>query len=281
MQFSGESFLDRAKLSQRLSDHLRCTRLTESSVVSLSAITTDRQLEARWAEYRDAIDRSSTRTSQQGPHSPLLYPPSGFGILFDPTKCQERTHNVLRSACQLTTLAAELTSLRTTQIFSPGFSAQSQNVQRLTAVTRSISEIAVATQAINQASHDNDYVFEACRIAAAIYAVSIQRRMFFQQAADIVNDESIHANPIQSLIYALQRTDIAGCWDNMCGVLLWITLIGGAAATDQQARSWLLGITMRCCIVLLVERGDAVVESFRALLQVTSLWVEGGSSAFT
>lgn len=154
-----------------------------------------------------------------------------------------------------------------------------QSDPRFSAVSHSIDELAVSIHALNQLPSDDDYVFDACRIAALVYEISIARRVPFQQAAEMVGAEGIRNMPVQSLVFALQHTDLSSCWDNMCGVLLWIALVGSAASADSQDKSWLLSIAMRCCIVLLVERGDAVAETMRTMLEVTSLWADGGAAA--
>jgi hypothetical protein len=129
--------------------------------------------------------------------------------------------------------------------------------------------------ALSHARYDGDWVYESCHIAVTLWATAISHKTSLTEAATLLERRGSMEAPVSKLVYALHQTDLSKCWDNMAGVLLWMSMIGGAAAKLQQEKSSLLAVAMRCIIVLLPEHRFALLDSLRKLLKVMQLWTDG------
>ncbi|EAT91356.2 hypothetical protein SNOG_01707 [Parastagonospora nodorum SN15] len=109
---------------------------------------------------------------------------------------------------------------------------------------RHLTDVFIETE-VQGHSRSNDWVYEACRIAAVIYTNAIKN---LSKIGDY--DPSISAgccssrgdtapSPTKSLpeqlFEALQKTDLAGIWQDMAGVLYWVCVVGAAAAHTLAA----------------------------------------------
>lgn len=122
-----------------------------------------------------------------------------------------------------------------------------------------------------QSHGDNHPVwrYEACRLAAVIYATAIHRGVPLSVAATQATTPLI-----PQLKAALESSGIGDCWGGMVGMLFWTALVGGAAATAgvteeyKQARQFCAAAAVQCSIKLGFKHGPAVMESLRRLLRV-------------
>ena len=160
----------------------------------------------------------------------------------------------------------------------------------------------------------NDWVYEACRIAALIYTASISKRVPFYVAADpSQNPLLFRARGVpasypgahllttrlnEELYEVLERTDMSNIWNNMPGVLYWVCAVGAAAARTpatmnitQQARSrsesysvWvrrcLIMFATRAMIIGIFEYPVDVIMAQKQLLKVQELVRTGSAKRF-
>lgn len=202
-----------------------------------------------------------------------MFPSAGFGLNFDPQQCSQRTHALLRKACELTSLAREMVQLRQSKMYDPAFQFHSNPGQKLRDIEGQVNELSAGIRAISDVTDAaGDHIFESCRIAAMIYATSIIHKVSFTDSAGCLTGRSEYQVSVSRLIEMLQQTNLVGCWDNMIGTLLWITLVGGAAAKEPQEKNWLMAVATRCCLTLLVEHRYPLLESIRVMMKVMSLW---------
>jgi hypothetical protein len=67
-----------------------------------------------------------------------------------------------------------------------------------------------------------DFVYEACRIVAIIYAQATVEQEPFSKTAMVPLIDKLHE--------ALKNTDLANVWNDMAGVPYWVCAVGAAAA---------------------------------------------------
>jgi hypothetical protein len=85
-----------------------------------------------------------------------------------------------------------------------------------------------------QSPSHGDWVFESCRVAALIILQAVEK-----------TTPLASCNPLltESLVQALEKTDIGGIWGDMLGVLYWVLMIG-LASTQKSGGHKLLSSTM-------------------------------------
>ena len=85
-----------------------------------------------------------------------------------------------------------------------------------------------------QSPSHGDWIFESCRVAALIILQAVE------QTTPLAS-----CNPLlaESLVQALEKTDIGGIWGDMLGVLYWVLVIGLASARKSVGHK-LLSSTM-------------------------------------
>lgn len=133
-----------------------------------------------------------------------------------------------------------------------------------------------------------DSIYESCRIAALIYCRSIVHNMPLAQSANVMHACSSGSGQGITLISALHRavdcTDRSGHWNDLCGVLLWVHLVGGAASwpsfqplyaelpesqsSSALTRKWFALHAVRTSLSINFDHADAIVEAQRTMLQV-------------
>jgi hypothetical protein len=141
-----------------------------------------------------------------------------------------------------------------------------------------------------------DWTYESCRVAALIYCRSIIQGATFADSANIMparlsTSSSGGATLLSSLHEALGRTDTQSCWGrNLCGVFLWVTLIGSAASCDtsrsqpgsqdeERARSsaWMRKCftlyAVRAAVSVPFEHADTTIHALRTMLDIRR-WIE-------
>lgn len=148
----------------------------------------------------------------------------------------------------------------------------------------------------------NDWIYESCRIAAIIYASSIIMRVPFSFVSEpgravLLSDSNAAIgipDPLASrrlsdaLYEALERSGTADIWGDMCGVLYFVTLVGGAAARSPSttqppspeyrgrsnamwARRCLIMFATRTMIILIFQYPHAVINAQQKLMKVQEL----------
>ncbi|KAF2826332.1 hypothetical protein CC86DRAFT_382389 [Ophiobolus disseminans] len=197
---------------------------------------------------------------------------SDFETIVNDVSCSQSTYDILRDMRDLTdrfladiTKVGRLTSLPSAH--APGFPTS------------------------------NDWVYEACRLAALIYTTAIIMHVPFSVAAHSyasVTRWSTKGHPItatltEALYEALQRTDVVNIWNNMAGVLYWVCSVGAAGARRPEAietvqrfdsreeasliwaRRCLIMHATRTMVILVFQHPVPVMLSQKRLLQVQEL----------
>jgi hypothetical protein len=156
-----------------------------------------------------------------------------------------------------------------------------------------------------------DWVYEACRIAAIIYASAIIMRVPFSVAAEpgrsiIMSDAAFLTNFLaadrllstrltEALYEVLERSNTSTIWGDMSGVLYWVCCVGAAAARtptsiniSQTPRSrseayatWvrrcLIMYGTRVLIILIFQHPLPILQAQKRLLKVQALIGRGHS----
>jgi len=137
-----------------------------------------------------------------------------------------------------------------------------------------------------------DWYYESCRLAALIYCRSIVQGVPLADSADAPHARHSGAGHsgitiIQALHNALDNTDKRGHWGDMCGIFLWVCLVGGAGSWSseqsvygerddgQQSSAWIRKTfslyAVKCAMAIGAEHAGPVVEAQRTMLQVQTL----------
>lgn len=141
----------------------------------------------------------------------------------------------------------------------------------------------------------NDWVYESCRIAALIYSAALMGKVPFSATGASVSNlglrDPARATPqaalVDILFETLRLSDTHNLWDDMAGVLYWISTVGAAAArvaettilSDTKLQSlaeeraiWIQRcLTMysnRTMIVLIFQQPTAIIASQKTLLKI-------------
>lgn len=136
-----------------------------------------------------------------------------------------------------------------------------------------------------------DWIYESCRIAALIYCRSIVQGMPLAQSANVVYAQSSGSREgttvIAALHHAIEKTDRSSYWGPLCGVLLWVNYVGGAASwpsyqpmygevtNDHTSMPWIRKCfalsSVKTSLSINFDHCDAIVEHQRTMLQVQRL----------
>lgn len=126
---------------------------------------------------------------------------------------------------------------------------------------------------------------EAVRITARLFANAVVARRPLSEVAAAMNGIS----PVIQIANALKRTNLDDCWGSDAGVLFWITLVAGAAASEnvpedgtevpmteqERARRWLAAVAVRCEILLAFEHANAVLGTLSRMAEIQRLLARG------
>ncbi|KAK4980824.1 hypothetical protein LTR66_010341 [Elasticomyces elasticus] len=104
-----------------------------------------------------------------------------------------------------------------------------------------------------------DWAYECIRLTALIYTTALLRCTPFSVAAPLTTDPYTSTpSIIKSLGAALIKAYKYSCWADMPGCLLWVGVVGGAAARpardecrnqeDDMARMWLAMVAIGCSL---------------------------------
>lgn len=229
--------------------------------------------------------RQSTQLELPLPVSPLYTPHGDLSILYG--TCTDSTYDILSDMHELTRTFM-LRWNYVSDVYPP------QSSTELASYDAHMQQI--YRRLLLRPSTDDDitpdWVYESCRLAALIYCRSIVQGVPLSDAANVMHAGSSSIDMsgttiITALHNALDNTDKQGNWGAMCGVFLWICLVGGAASwpstaplygerdENQAGTAW-----VRKCFALFAvksalrcgfEHAGAVVEAQRTMLQVQNL----------
>ena len=130
----------------------------------------------------------------------------------------------------------------------------------------------------------NDWVYESCRLASLIYSHMLCHRQSLPGAMSVPFYDPL----VQELQAAIAKTDLSDCWGDMNGVLLWCTLVGGAAMLDdaensdmkgsdwddrngkrtESCKRWLAILLVRLCVVIGFEHAAVVNITLRRFIRI-------------
>ncbi|KAF2269056.1 hypothetical protein CC78DRAFT_336276 [Lojkania enalia] len=250
------------------------------------------------------------------PESPIFCPRSEFFTILGDPKCCEITYNLLCDMRDLTNaFLAAYEGYDTVQGLEVGENFPQSGTPLQQYELRG-SEIRARLASLPSAytpglTVTNDWVYEACRLAAIIYTSAITMRVPFSVAAQhghsaILSSGSSPASPqlgdhpdssdlIAALYEALRRTNTDEIWGPMSGVLYWAAMVGAAAARTPSTlklsqTSWsrseayaiwvrrcLIMIATRAMIILVFQHPLPVVCAQKRMLRVQQLIGSGGA----
>ncbi|RMZ67192.1 tachykinin family [Pyrenophora seminiperda CCB06] len=240
------------------------------------------------------------------PESPIFCPSLDFATIPDDLCCSTATCALLRDMRDLTNLFVlshgmfELgQAASAVDIDCPGFVDTDYKSKAAEIRKRLTSLPSAHTPGLTTS---NDWVYEACRIAALIYAASIIFRLPFSVTADPRQNplateselfgsadagRSLGTTRLSDVLYeVLIRTDLDNVWGNMCGVLYWVCMVGAVAArspdtvnvqrvcTEAKAmriRRCLILTSLRVMVVLIFHHPMPVLQAQKRLLKVQEL----------
>jgi len=229
--------------------------------------------------------RSSGLVPYSYPISPLYAPRGDISALYG--KCPDATFHIISDMHDLTcTFVARWNYAG--DVFSPN--TESQLASYDAHMQQIYTRLLVSHSTENHIAPD--WVYECCRLAALIYCRSIVQGLPLFDSANVLHARSpgagaSHITLISALHNALEHTDKREFWGDLCGVLLWVLLVGGAASWPSPQSSW--GIVqetqgfaawLRKCFALhsvstslwhVFEHAGATVEAQRTMLQVQQL----------
>lgn len=254
-------------------------------------------------------DSGPVRAGAALPESPLYCPRFSFLTLPDDAQCSTFTLDILSDMRDLTSIfLAHNTNLN--QIYD----VDAVEIERLSTPDEvyKATLFAIRTNlACLPSAHtpgiavSGDWVYEACRIAAIIYTNAIVMGVPFSVAADPnhvkffepsipfgdrdSDEQFIRPHLTETLHETLKQADTSNVWENMSGVLYWVSAVGAAAARIPRAmnmarqdrfaseaysvwvRRCLIMISTRTMIVLVFEHPMAIIAAQSTLLKVQEL----------
>jgi hypothetical protein len=185
------------------------------------------------------------------PESPLFGTSNDFETVANDPCCSKATRNILVDMRDLSDLF-----IANRIVLASEHSIKQEDGGR---ATRAIleyndkaSEIRARVFSLPSASSpnlaiSNDFIYEACRIVAIIYAQAIVEQEPFSKVGALhyfpggvgsratasgtnATSQSAARPLIDQLHEALKNTDLANVWNDMAGVLYWVCAVGAAAA---------------------------------------------------
>jgi len=229
--------------------------------------------------YFDSLRQPAYNISAVLPESPLFCPRDDFFTLHKSPRASPDTMELLQHLRQVT-------NLFTSNISAVSFGAHTPSVRLNSSITAICEDILRLPPPVLSTEFDGPaWTFEACRLAAIIYATSLKKRIAFSKViADIESSSnsvrfvpsampSASSAPPTSLLAELKRalkeSDACyNCWDDMMGVLFWVALVGATAAKNRPERRWFAAVAVRCSILLGFDHGYAVMATLRNMLKV-------------
>ena len=183
--------------------------------------------------------------------SPLYCPRGEFFTVIQDRECNASIHDLLCDMRDLTDLFIAHNSGNNVIFDLDVLARDPWNGPSSTEFDAKVIEIRAKVASLPSArdpglATTNDWVYEACRIAAIIYASAIIMRVPLSAAADpdrniIMCDMASLAGSLgitpghtprltETLYEVLEKTNTGDLWNNMSGVFYWVTTVGAAAA---------------------------------------------------
>jgi hypothetical protein len=240
------------------------------------------------------------------PESPLFCPQVEFRAVTKGKCCSKATRSILHDMRKLTDLfLANKMELGADSIKEEDEGHRSRALQAYNVTSHDIRLRTLSLPSTEHAdlSTSNDWVYEACRIAAIIYAEAIVEETPFSKVGDPnyfrgsfnsglrttetrSTRRSRTTSLVEKLYEALRRTDLANVWNDMAGVLYWVCAVGAAAARTPSAelqsrdhqsahpisvRRFLHMNAARTMMILVSGHPTPMIMALRKLLKVQEL----------
>jgi hypothetical protein len=225
------------------------------------------------------------------PESPLFCPGSDFAIVTCDLCCSTATLDILRMMRDLTDLfirrmgphvdkhvkKEELDDEHHTHVLNR-YGSQSHDIRNHVLTLPSAKDWGHPGS--------GDWVYEACRIAAVIYAEAIVELQDFSKVGDPCHTReafwaaiqhttcSLHTDTLsRKLFEALEHTDLDNIWGDMAGVLYWVCTVGTTAARkgDSMLRRYLGKHAARTMCILVPQHPTPMQLTQRRLHKVQEL----------
>lgn len=279
-------------------------------VISLVNVLRETQPHEIYKQYVP-LQMSAMSPDRAVPESPLLCPRCDFYTIVRSKSCTEAMYDLLCDVRDLTDifLARDMEILGSQEQGDSDWIA-SGSICKLAALREAhgplkttgdmqeaARKILTRVQQIPEFNAAEDapsyagWMFEACRIAALIHATAIVEHLPFSQAANLIDQQwKARSNPgegvfrgcVHKLRDAVDNSNVSQCWNDMVGVLFWVSLIGGAAARaegktdewkedDEWSRKYLTSTVMRVCVLICFEHGRAMMVTLRRLSKIQEL----------
>ncbi|KAK6443304.1 hypothetical protein LTR95_000130 [Oleoguttula sp. CCFEE 5521] len=128
-------------------------------------------------------------------------------------------------------------------------------------------------------SSTEDKQYEVIRRTARVYARALALRIPLSVAA------AIQEADLAGIRHALGRTCLDSCWNQLAGVLFWVTMVASAASHQstgatshddppefdpiaEEGRRFFVAIMVRCSVILGFEHGSAVLGTLKRMLEL-------------
>jgi hypothetical protein len=224
-------------------------------------------------EFRDwvPLDVPKNETGPL-PESPLFCYNIDFETIPNNTSCSIATYQVLCDMRDLTNLFIKKT---TKDIKEEDEERTSLSLQDYPKEVSAIRERLASLPSAYSPGHEtsNDWVYEACRIAALIYTTAIFFEVPLSVAADpnhyrdlSGSSSTANSDVTRQLLSVLERTDVGNIWSDMAGVLYWVCAVGAAAARTPAALDESLQFLPRCASDQVWVRRCLVMHATRTML---------------
>ncbi|USP80569.1 uncharacterized protein yc1106_07843 [Curvularia clavata] len=216
------------------------------------------------------------------PESPLFCSRADFTTVSADLHCSTDTCNLLKGMRDLTDLS--ISHQAAFEILRDNHELDTAHIHkrdveynsRVAAIRKCLTRLPAAH--IPGLPTSNDWVYEACRITALIYAASVILRLPFSTAANpcrnplVAESEAfncvgpefslLNTHLSEALFKALQRTNVGDMWNKMSGVFYWVSTVGAAAARlpptlhelQQQSRDAIYAKWVQRCLVVYSSR---------------------------
>jgi hypothetical protein len=250
------------------------------------------------------------------PESPLFCPRTEFFTILRTPRCSETTYELLCDMRDLTDLViahhAGLDTVIDMDVEEDstrvGPSLEDYDAQMTSIRTRLAALPSAYTPGLPTT---NDWLYEACRIAAIIYTGAILSHIPFSVSAEpsrnlILSDPvymknclaggHLYSRPLtEALFEALTKSDTTSIWGDLSGVLYWVASVGAAAARTPatinmsqtpKSRSHAHAIWIRRCLImhatrplllLVFQHPIPIIMAQKNLLKVQKLTGTGNS----
>lgn len=241
-----------------------------------------------------SVKTRSVSAQRALPESPVYCPRSNFFTIARSKYCSERLYDLLSDMRDVTELFIDQdrdTSTEEADSSSPeAGTAVAEGCKAAQNALAKIQKIPQFNAALDAPSY-SAWTFEACRIASLIYSTAISAQIPFSEAAVLVDlqgesevafGDGTLPHCLHKLRDAVVNSNVGDSWADMIGVLLWVTLIGGAAArkppscgvwtdNDEWTRKYMTSTAVRVLVLLCFEHSSPTVSSLRRLNEVQRL----------